>query len=118
MTTSSILFRNSGEKVRFRALSITFTMVFSGCLFGAGTEAHALTEIFQLTGTNVGGHDDECVLEVNLASEPVCKLTIIKNLQQNIENVRVSFSISSSSTTLYGLRLTFSVSCPPSSYPT
>ena len=32
-----------------------------------------------------------CVLEVNLASEPVCKLAIIKNLQQNIENVGVSF---------------------------
>ncbi len=29
-----------------------------------------------------------------------------------------AFSISSSSTTEYGLRRTFSVSCPPSSYPT
>ena len=47
---------------------------------------------------------------------------IVKAIQRNRIGLKVNtsgwaFSISSSSTTEYGRRLTFSVSCPPSSYP-
>ena len=39
--------------------------------------------------TNVRGHDDHSVLEVNSSTLTICKPAIIKNLQQNAMDIRM-----------------------------
>src|SRR5690606_26786856 len=54
-------------------------------------ETNTCAEIFQLTNTDIGSHNDQSVLEVDLATETICELSIVEYLQQDIINIRVSF---------------------------
>ena len=58
--------------------------------------------------TDVRGHDDDGVLEIDRSPLPVRDPAVIEHLQQHVEHVRCAFSISSKSTTEYGLRRTAS----------
>ena len=48
---------------------------------------------------DVGSHDDDRVFEINGIADCVRQNPVFKNLKQNIEDVRVGFSISSNSKT-------------------
>jgi len=50
--------------------------------------------------TDVRGHDDNCILEIDRASLAVGDPSIVEHLQEDIENVVVRFSISSKRITL------------------
>src|SRR5215203_7389160 len=39
--------------------------------------------------SHVGGHDDDCVLEVHRAPLGVCQASIVEYLQQDVKDVRV-----------------------------
>ena len=39
----------------------------------------------------IGSHDDDRVAKVDRPTLPVCETTVIENLQQNVENVRMRF---------------------------
>ena len=54
-------------------------------------KTYATTELFQLAGTDIGGHDDDCILKVNRSAIIVSKTSLIQHLQQDIEHIRVSF---------------------------
>ena len=66
-------------------------------------------------GTQVGGHDHDRVLEVDSASLRVSEPAVVEDLEQDVEDVRCAFSISSKRRTAYGRRRTASLSCPASS---
>ena len=68
-----------------------------------------------LGGPDVRGHDHDGVAEVDGAALRVGQPPVLEDLQQDVEDVGCAFSISSSSSTQYGLRRTASVSWPPSS---
>ena len=56
---------------------------FQRCTFGfAGgrIESYSGAEVFQLARTDVGGHDDNCIFEVNLTAKAICQLTVVKHL--------------------------------------
>ena len=70
ITTSSILFRNSGQKVRFNAFSITALLFSSAfCVLACSCKTNTITKIFQLACTNIGGHDDHGILEINFSAQ-------------------------------------------------
>ena len=62
-----------------------------GSLGSFGAEAHAGAEVFELARANVGGHDDDGVLEIDLATHAVGELTFVKDLQQNVIDIVVRF---------------------------
>src|SRR5437660_773812 len=45
--------------------------------------------LLQVAGANVGSHDDDGVLEVHRVAETVGELAIFKDLQQDVEDIRV-----------------------------
>ena len=52
-----------------------------------------------IRAAEVAGHDDDRVLEVDRASLAVGQPPVVEHLQQDVEDVRWAFSISSNSTT-------------------
>src|SRR5690606_10050128 len=54
-------------------------------------ETDTRSEVFQIAHTNVGGHDDNRISEVDPSSESIGQNAVIEYLQQNIEYVRVGF---------------------------
>ncbi len=63
-----------------------------GCRLGlgvAGGEAYAGAEILELAGTDVGGHDDYGVLEVDAASHAVGEAAFVKHLKEEVEHIGV-----------------------------
>ena len=44
------------------------------------TKANARSEFSQLTGSNIGCHDDHRISEINLSSETICHLTVVQRL--------------------------------------
>ena len=59
----------------------------SDVLGGLEAREHALINIAR---TKVGGHDDHRVLEVNLAALRIGQAAFFQNLQQRVEDIRVS----------------------------
>ena len=44
-----------------------------------------------MTGANVRRHDDDGVLEIDRVAQAVGQLAVFKNLQEDVENIRVRF---------------------------
>ena len=59
--------------------------------YRAGVESDAASEIFELTGSHVGGHDDDGILKVDFATHAVGNMTFVHDLQQEVEDIGVSF---------------------------
>ena len=57
----------------------------------ASGESDTTAEVLQLAGADVGCHNDNCVLEVDTASEAVGQASLVHYLQQQVEHVGVSF---------------------------
>ena len=60
-------------------------------LGGFGAEAHARAEVLQLARADVGGHYEDGVLEIDLATHTIGELSLVKDLQQHIVHVVVGF---------------------------
>ena len=45
----------------------------------------------QIFGTQIGGHDDQHIAEIDRAALPVGEAAIVEHLQQHIEDIRVGF---------------------------
>ena len=50
-----------------------------------------LNSFQQIVCTNVGSHDQDCILEVNCTSLGICDSSIIQYLQQYVEDIRMCF---------------------------
>ena len=72
----------------------------------------------QMRRPNVRSHDDDRILEIHCTSLSIRESTIIQNLEERIENVRMRLIDLVDRITQYGRRRTASVNCPPSSSPT
>src|SRR5271166_349400 len=57
-------------------------------VFHLGLETHA-GALLQMARADVGGHDDDGVLEVHRVAQAVGELAVLKHLQQDVEQVRV-----------------------------
>src|SRR5271166_1238601 len=57
-------------------------------VFHLGLETHA-GALLQVARTDVGGHDDDGVLEVHRVAQAVGELAVLKHLQQDVEQVGV-----------------------------
>ena len=57
--------------------------------FQLGRLEAQMTALLEEAGTQVRGHDDDRVLEIDLVAEPVSQLAVFKHLQQNVEDIRV-----------------------------
>ena len=66
-------------------------------------------------GANVAGHDNYAVAEIHPAPFGIGQVTIIKNLEQYIEDVGMRFLNLIQQYDAVGISPTASVSCPPSS---
>ena len=80
-------FRREGGFERFFEDALRHFVL--GGLGSLGTEAHAGAEVLELAGAHVGGHDDDGVLEIDLAAHAVGELALVKDLQQNIIDIVV-----------------------------
>ena len=69
-------------------VGLHFLVVHGAALGGLETGGYRLTNVL---GAQVGGHDDHRVLEVNHAPLGVREVSVFKDLQQRVENVRVGF---------------------------
>ncbi len=56
----------------------------------ARRESHASPEVLQLSGTGIGGHNDDAVAEIHEPSVAVGQPALVKHLQQQVEHVAVS----------------------------
>ena len=63
-------------------------------------ETEATTTLLDHLRTDIRGHDHQGVLEVDRAALGVGQTAIFKKLQQQIEDIGMSFSISSKNTTV------------------
>ena len=88
---------------------------FHGVLRTLGDLTVRADAVKQLLAAEVGGQDDDGVLEIDRAALRVGDAAVVQHLKQNVEHIGCAFSISSKRTTLYGRRRTASVSWPPSS---
>ncbi len=89
---------------------------FCPVLRAAGREAD--TVFHRFSASQIGGHDDHGVLEVHRPAERIRQDAVLYEFAAaGPVTSRCAFSSSSSSTTLYGRRRTFSVSVPASSWP-
>ena len=52
-------------------------------------KSHTTTEFFQLAGSNIGGHNNHSILEINGSAIIVSKTPFIQYLQQDVENIRM-----------------------------
>ena len=52
-------------------------------------EAHATAEVLQLAGTDVRGHNQYRILEVDLPTQTVRQSALVQNLEQKVEDIRV-----------------------------
>ena len=59
-------------------------------LTGGCVEADACAEVFQLASADIGGHDDDSVLEVHLATQAVGQLSVVEYLQKDVEDIGMS----------------------------
>ena len=56
---------------------------------GLGVEADAGPEVLQFARADVGGHDEDGVLEVHLAADAVGELALVEHLQQHVVDIVV-----------------------------
>ena len=56
----------------------------------SGTEADAAAEVLQLSGTGVGGHNNDGVAEVHESAVTIGEATLVKHLQQKVVDVGMS----------------------------
>src|ERR1700688_4330865 len=76
-----------------RALHFVHHQFLHGALTGfvsAGLETDGSTPL-QMAGSQVGSHDDDGIAEVDGVTKAVGELAVLENLQQYIEDVRMSF---------------------------
>jgi len=106
-TMSSTRLRNSGRKCR-RNSPITSSRP-SGLISPEAVTPPAVG------GADVRRHDDHGVAEVDGAALRVGEPAVVEHCSSVLNTSACAFSISSKSTTEYGLRRTASVSWPPSS---
>jgi hypothetical protein len=100
-------FKNSGFEVIAKHLQNIRSYVAIGQrIFGRRLD---------LARAEIRRHDETVFLKSTTASLRIRQASIVEDLQQHVENIRMRFSISSKRTTEYGRRRTASVSCPPSS---
>ena len=52
-----------------------------------GTEAHAASEVLQLTRSCIRGHDDHRISEIHKASVTICQTSLVEYLQQEVEHI-------------------------------
>src|SRR5574344_182037 len=52
-----------------------------------GVKSHSFAEVFQLTRTYVGSHNNYSVLKVYTTTKTVCQSPFIHYLQKHIENI-------------------------------
>ena len=71
----------------FVHLGLHARVIVSDVLAGLEAREHALIDIAR---SQVGGHDDDRVLEVNLAALRIGQAAFFQNLQQGVEDIRVS----------------------------
>ena len=58
-------------------------------LVGHGCKTDTSAKLFQLAGTHIAGHDDDCIAEVYGAPLRVGQTTIVHHLQKQVEHVGV-----------------------------
>src|SRR5258707_883847 len=63
-------------------LLVTLLLCFAG-------KTDSASKIFQVAYTDVGGHDDDRIPEINPSSQSIRQDPVIQHLQQNIEHIRV-----------------------------
>ena len=56
-----------------------------------GVKSHAASEFLQLARTGIRGHDDDGIAEVHETTVAICQTTFVQHLQQQVENIAVSF---------------------------
>src|ERR1700688_3143603 len=82
------------EELRIeRALHLVHHQFFHGALtgfVGAGLETDGSTPL-QMAGSQVGSHDDDGIAEIDGVTKAVGELAVFEDLQQYIEDVRMSF---------------------------
>src|SRR5688572_33440210 len=65
---------NAVQKLRLEMSSQDFSDVLTHC-----------------AGSDVGSHDDDCVLEIHRSTFAVCETTIVENLKHDVPDVRMRF---------------------------
>ena len=66
-------------------------MLIHGQSCTAGIEAHATSELLQLTRSAIGGHDDHRIAEINQSSVTIRQPSFIQHLEQHVEHVPMCF---------------------------
>src|SRR5690606_19280128 len=80
-------FRTEGTLQRM--LDRRLHVFFLRLAFRGGREPDTGSEILQVAYTDIAGHDDNRVPEVDPAAETIRQDTIVKHLQQDVEHIRV-----------------------------
>ena len=112
---SSKRFKNSGAKVLFRAFLYHAARMFIVIRAVLRRKTYATAKFLQLPRTDIGGHNDNRILEIDGSAIIVSQTAFIQYRSKMLNTSGWAFSISSSKTMEYGLRRTFSVNWPPSS---
>src|SRR5689334_17395009 len=66
-------------------------MIFRRDLTGCSSKANALPEIFQLARADVGSHNQDGVLEINLAAQAVRESAFVQDLKEQREYIWMWF---------------------------
>src|SRR5690606_8358736 len=79
------------ERTPRRMLYRRLHVLFFRLAFGGGSKPDAGAEVFQVTNSDVRGHDDDRISEINPTAQAICQDAVIQHLEQNIEHIRVRF---------------------------
>src|SRR5690606_29388784 len=79
------------ERTLQRMLYRRLHVLFFRLAFGDGGKPDARAEVFQVTNSYIGSHDDDGISEVDPAAQTVCQDAVVQNLKQDIEHVGVGF---------------------------
>ena len=77
-----------GVKRALNLVPYQFLDFFCDRIFLRRLEAQAFA-LLQMAGPNIRSHDDDRVLEINRIAEAVSQLAVFKDLQENVEDIRV-----------------------------
>ena len=66
---------------------IFFILIICRDAYLSGSETNAMTKLFQLTGTNIRGHNDHRIAEVHQTTITICQSTFIQHLQEHVEHI-------------------------------
>jgi hypothetical protein len=91
ITTSSMRFRNSGAKGLFKRIFNYTLGNFDpwDCLAEVRTQHHCRN--LSIAWNRYWSHNNDRILKVDPAAKTVGEHTVVKHLQQDMENIRVSF---------------------------